>query len=104
MQFNLLNLTKSQVDRFVKDTAVRGLKIQIFGRLDNARYFKNWQYSFTEMPQLKQTEKIIACACDLRLSPSFTTEDIDTIGRIIKEVLNDIVTETSNKDLNTASL
>ena len=95
MQFNLLNLTKSQVDQFVKDTAVRGLKIQIFGRLDNARYFKNWQYSFTEMPELKQTEEIIACACDLRLSPSFTTEDINTIGFIIKDVLKAIVSETN---------
>lgn len=104
MQFNLLNLTKLQVDQFVKDTAVRGLKIQIFGRLDNARYFKNWQYSFTEMPELKQTEEIISCACDLRLSPSFTTEDIDTIGRIIKDVLNDIVSETRGKSLNTANL
>ncbi|MDJ0650806.1 MAG: aminotransferase class I/II-fold pyridoxal phosphate-dependent enzyme [Xenococcaceae cyanobacterium MO_188.B19] len=98
MQFNLLNFTKSQVDQFVKDTAVKGLKIQIFGRLDNARYFKNWQYSFTEMPELKQTEEIISCACDLRLSPSFTTEDIDTIGRIIKNVINDIISET-NKTL-----
>ncbi len=98
MQFNLLNFTKSQVDRFVKDTAVKGLKIQIFGRLDNARYFKNWQYSFSEMPELKQTEEIISCACDLRLSPSFTTEDIDTIGRIIKNVINDIASET-NKTL-----
>ena len=95
MQFNLLNFTKSQVDQFVKDTAVKGLKIQIFGRLDNARYFKNWQYSFTKMPELKQTEEIISCACDLRLSPSFTTEDIDTIGRIIKSVINDIVSETN---------
>ncbi|MDJ0681765.1 MAG: aminotransferase class I/II-fold pyridoxal phosphate-dependent enzyme [Xenococcaceae cyanobacterium MO_167.B52] len=98
MQFNLLNFTKSQVDQFVKDTAVKGLKIQIFGRLDNARYFKNWQYSFTEMPELKQTEEIISCACDLRLSPAFTTGDIDTIGRIIKSVINDIVSE-ANKTL-----
>ena len=95
MQFNLLNLTKPQVDQFVKDTAVRGLKIQIFGRLDNARYFKNWQYSFTEKPELKQTEEIISCACDLRLSSSFTTEDINTIGSIIKDVLKDIVGETN---------
>ncbi len=94
MQFNLLNLIKPQVDQFVKDTAVRGLKIQIFGRLDNARYFKNWQYSFTEKPELKQTEEIISCACDLRLSPSFTTEDINTIGSIIKDVLKDLVGET----------
>ncbi|MDJ0724536.1 MAG: aminotransferase class I/II-fold pyridoxal phosphate-dependent enzyme [Prochloraceae cyanobacterium] len=99
IQFNLLNLSTKQVERFVKETAVRGVKIAIFGRLDNARYFKNWRYSFTEMPDLKQTDEIISCACDLRISLSFSLEDIDTLASIVKEVLQNIVDEAEQEKL-----
>ena len=101
MQFNLVNLTAEQVEKFLKETAARGVKIQIFGRLDNARYFKNWQYSYTEMPDLEQTDKIISFACDLRISLAFTSEDIDLIGSIIKAALSEIVLEA--KELNLAA-
>jgi len=99
IQFNLLDLSTKQVERFVKETAVRGVKIAIFGRLDNARYFKNWRYSFTEMPDLKQTDEIISFACDLRISLSFSLEDIDTLGSIVKEVLQNIVDEEEQEKL-----
>ena len=99
IQFNLLNLTTEQVDQFLKQTKERGVRIQIFGRLDNARYFRNWRYSFDEVPELKQTEQIISFACDLRLSLSFDADDIDLLGYIIKDVLSRIVSP-DNKALN----
>ena len=97
IQFNLLNLTSHQVDRFIEKTAERGVKIQIFGRLDNARYFKNWQYSFEDAPELKNTEEIISCACDLRLSLSFNEDDINLIGYIIKDVVYNLLKEENEK-------
>lgn len=99
IQFTLLNLTTEQIDKFVKGTAERGVKIQIFGRLDNARYFKNWQYSFAEMPELQQTDKIISCACDLRISLSFTREDINLMGYIVKDTLYKIISTSDNRGL-----
>lgn len=98
IQFTLLNLTTEQINKFVKRTAERGVKIQIFGRLDNARYFKNWQYSFAEIPELPQTDEIISCACDLRISLSFTRKDINLMGYIVKDTLYKIISEENQVD------
>ncbi|MEN8220724.1 MAG: aminotransferase class I/II-fold pyridoxal phosphate-dependent enzyme [Pseudomonadota bacterium] len=98
IQFNLLNLTAKQAEQFIKQTKARGVKIQLFGHKDNARYFKNWQYSFQEMPDLEQTDKIVSFACDLKLSLSFNANDINLMGYIIKEVLYKIVAEDHKVD------
>lgn len=98
IQFNLLNITEKQAEKFIKRTADRGIKIQIFGRLDNARYFKNWKYSFDEAPELAQTDEIISFACDLRISLSFTKADINLIGYIIKDTLYRIISEQNEID------
>ena len=52
IQFNLVKFTSKQVEEFLKQTEERGVKMQIFGRMDNARYFRNWKYSFTDIPNL----------------------------------------------------
>jgi len=75
------------------------VKIQVFGRFDNARYFKNWRYSFAETPDLEQTDRIISFACDLRISLSFDLEDIDSLASIIKEVLQNIIDEAEREKL-----
>lgn len=98
IQFNLLNLTSQQVEKFITRTAARGVKIQIFGRLDNSRYFKNWKYSFDQIPQLPNTEEIISAACDLKLALSFDADDINLIGYIIKDVLYNLIKEASEAD------
>jgi dTDP-4-amino-4,6-dideoxygalactose transaminase len=91
LQFNLVGLTSEQIDRFVEQANKRGLAIQVFGKGDNSRYYKNWQYSFTETPSLEKTESIISSACDLRLPSSFDFEDLDLIGCLIKDVLDEIL-------------
>jgi len=98
IQFNLVNFTPEQADKFLQQTAERGVKMQIFGRMDNARYFKNWEYSFENVPTLEKTEDIICFACDLRLSLSFTTDDINLIGYIIKDVVYKIVASENKID------
>ncbi len=45
LQFNLIGLNMAQTEKFIRATSERGVKIQIFGRGDNARYFRNWLYS-----------------------------------------------------------
>jgi len=98
LQFNLINLTIKQANEFVQQTSDRGVKIQLFDHKDNSRYFKNWHYSFKEIPVLKQTDEFICFACDLKLSLSFTTHDIDLIGYIIKDVLYKIVADENQVD------
>ncbi|MCG5059259.1 MAG: aminotransferase class I/II-fold pyridoxal phosphate-dependent enzyme [Limnoraphis sp. WC205] len=98
LQFNLLGLTSEQVDQFLQQTSERGVAIQIFGRDDNSRYYKNWQYSFTETPSLEKTESIISSACDLRLPSSFNFDDLNLIGYIIKDVLYKILKKDDEQD------
>ncbi len=83
LQFNLINLDAEQVKMFVTGCADKGVIIQIFGSNDNARDFRNWQYSFNEIPQMKKTAEIISFACDLRLPITFTLDDIELLGTII---------------------
>ena len=97
LQFNLLNLTNVQADKFIKQTGGRGLKIQIFGRNDNSRYFKTWKYSYTSLPVLKKTDEIISFACDLKLT-SLSIDDVNLVGYIIKDVLYKIVCEDNEAD------
>lgn len=98
MQFNLVNLSSEQTEEFLRQTTERGVKMQIFGSLDNARYFKNWKYSFSDLPALEKTEKIVSFACDLRLPLSFNNEDINKIGYIIKDVIYKIVASKNKND------
>lgn len=98
VQFNLIHLSPAQADKFVQYTSEQGVKIQLFGHKDNARYFKNWQYSFQETPALDQTEKIIRFACDLKLSLSFSSHDINLIGCIIKNTLYKVIAEENPVD------
>lgn len=96
LQFNLIDFDNDKVNEFVKIAADMGVKIQIFGIDDNARDFRNWQYSFDETPDLESTAEIISCACDLRLPMTFTLEDIDLIGTIIRQALTEMTLQTPN--------
>ncbi|VAW66080.1 hypothetical protein MNBD_GAMMA09-2848 [hydrothermal vent metagenome] len=87
LQFNLIDFNSCNVADFITDCADRGVKVQVFGSDDNARDFRNWQYSFDDEPDMKNTAEIISCACDLRLPITFTLHDIELIGAIIMDIL-----------------
>ena len=93
LQFNLIDFDRQHVDDFVSRCATKGVKIQIFGLDDNARDFRNWKYSFDETPDMNSTANIIACACDLRLPITFTMEDIELLGAIISEVIDEMINQ-----------
>ena len=91
IQFNLVGLSEEQVEQFLSEVKNRGVGLQIFGRLDNSRYFKNWKFSFETEPTLKQTDEIIRLACDLRISLSFDAGDIELLGAIVTSVIDELV-------------
>lgn len=90
LQFNLVDFSAEKVEEFVSSCAQKGVKIQIFGHKDNARDFRNWQYSYNTKPNLINTCEIISHACDLRLPITFTLDDIELIAAIIMQVLSDM--------------
>ena len=87
LQFNLIDFDLADVNSFIETCAEQGVKVQVFGSNDNARDFRNWQYSFDKTPAMDNTSEIISYACDLRLPISFTLDDIELIGAIIMDVL-----------------
>ena len=93
LQFNLINVSEDDVKNFIANAADKGVVIQVFGLNNNARDFRNWQYSYSEAPACGQTADIINNACDLRLPISFTLEDIDLIGRIISTSASEVFAE-----------
>ena len=90
LQFNLPGLNETELSHFISATAEKGVIIQVFGLNNNARDFRNWEYSFTETPACEKTAELINYACDLRLPMSFNLDDIELIGKIITEVMDSL--------------
>lgn len=98
IQFKLKNMTVAQLEECISQWSERGVNLQVFGNHDNARYFKNWAYSFEEQPELKQTDELISFTCDMRISLSFTQDDISLLGYIIKDVLYSVLRDRTQED------
>ncbi|MCW9048514.1 MAG: aminotransferase class I/II-fold pyridoxal phosphate-dependent enzyme [Gammaproteobacteria bacterium] len=97
LQFNLIDLDSADITRFISNAKEKGVVIQVFGRNNNARDFRNWQYSFEDMPGCEKTAELISCACDLRLPMSFTLDDIKLIAAIISETMTETITEVNTE-------
>jgi len=87
LQFNLIDLSSADITNFINSTKEKGVVIQVFGRNNNARDFRNWQYSFDDTPGCEKTAELISCACDLRLPMTFTLDDIKLIADIITDTM-----------------
>ena len=89
-QFNLVGMTSNQIQEFLNRAREQGIELQIFGHHDNARYFRNWEYSYDQTPELDQTEEIITAACDFRIPLTFNKDDLLLITEIIRVLLDEI--------------
>ena len=83
IQFNLVDLTPSEIDHFAQLTAESGVKLKIFGRSrDNARAFWNLQF-LPEKFDLPKTRDMLMKACHVRLPARLTVEDCISISDVI---------------------
>ena len=83
IQFNLVNMTDTQVDAFVGHAGALGLKVQVFGRsTDNARAFWNWQF-IEDNPDQPMTRAMLNRACDVRLPTRLSLEECDAVAAAI---------------------
>ena len=64
------------------------MPVGLFGSKDNARNFRNWQYSDIAT-DVDFTESMIAAAIDVRLPLSFSDEDIDQMGAVLLAAADD---------------
>ena len=95
LQINLRVMGEEDVSRFLEASKRRGLPVGLFGSKDNARNFRNWQYS-PIATDVEFTERMIACAIDVRLPLQFEDEEILQIGRVLLAALDDTMGEGSS--------
>lgn len=92
IQFNLENMSSDEIDAFAKESAARGVKVQIFGRsTDNARAFWNWRF-LDDIPDLPETRAMLTKACDVRLPVRLKRHELDVIADILLSAV-DAVTQ-----------
>lgn len=88
IQFNLVDLSDAQVDRFVSAAGDRGLLVQIFGRSqDNARVFWNWNF-LGDTPDLPQTRAMLGRACDVRLPARLSLQECTLVAQTIQDAMD----------------
>ena len=92
IQFNLVDMTDSEVCAFAAAAAARGVKVQVFGQsTDNARAFWNWQFLPGTAPDLPETRAMLMRACDTRLPARLTRVELDTIAEAILMAATDVM-------------
>lgn len=65
-----------------------GIGVTVFGLyVENARVFWNLQF-LDHIPELPQTKAMLMWACDLRLPPRLTLDQVGEIGTMILETIN----------------
>ena len=92
IQFNIDGASVDFIRKFLAETAARGVQIKWFGNdvpVGFTSSYDSWRY-IPDLPDLKNTKKVLATMCDMRLPLTFTTEDCDLIVAIIREVLAEL--------------
>jgi dTDP-4-amino-4,6-dideoxygalactose transaminase len=88
LQINLRGMSAEQVNTFLGHCKRRGMPVGLFGSVDNARNFRNWQYS-PIATGVESTEEMIKAAIDVRLPLSFEEADFDQMGKVLLAALDD---------------
>lgn len=88
LQINLRGMSEEQIGSFLENSKARGMPVALFGSTDNARNFRNWQYS-PIATGVDSTEAMIAAAVDVRLPLSFDQSDLDQMGLVLLAALDD---------------
>lgn len=81
-------MSEEQIGSFLENSKARGMPVALFGSTDNARNFRNWQYS-PIATGVDSTEAMIAAAVDVRLPLSFDQSDLDQMGLVLLAALDD---------------
>ncbi|MEK0163107.1 aminotransferase class I/II-fold pyridoxal phosphate-dependent enzyme [Phaeobacter sp. A36a-5a] len=89
IQFNLVDMSSEEINRFAAAAEARGVKVQIFGLSeDNARAFWNWQF-LRDIPELPQTRAMLMQACDVRLPVRLSRDELDVIATVLLSAMAD---------------
>lgn len=95
-QFTIEGTTVSKVEEFIQTCADRGVQVKWFGSMEPKGFtsrFESWTY-FGKTNPLPETAEILNFMCDFRVPLTFTLEDCKKITTIIKEVTDEVITNS----------
>ncbi len=86
IQFNLPGASRDKIAAFLKATAARGVELKWFGADEPVAFTSrhdSWAYAGRQ--HLPQTDRVLSTLMDMRLPLTFSLDDCQLIGRIIRE-------------------
>ncbi|MEE4239076.1 MAG: aminotransferase class I/II-fold pyridoxal phosphate-dependent enzyme, partial [Anderseniella sp.] len=86
IQFNLPGASRDKIAAFQKATAARGVELKWFGADEPVAFTSrhdSWAYAGRQ--HLPQTDRVLSTLMDMRLPLTFSLDDCQLIGRIIRE-------------------
>ncbi len=92
IQFTLPTVDRTQIREFLSLCAERGVEIKWFGGAEPVGFtsaFDSWTY-LEEMPTLPRTKAILDVMCDFRIPLTFSLDDCELIGKIIRAVAGEV--------------
>lgn len=98
IQFSLLTDDPHTIQTFLQTCHQRGVEIKWFGEQEPVGFtsaFDSWHYMET-IPALPNTKKVLATLCDMRIPLTFSLEDCQQIGDILKDVAAELLAGAEN--------
>ena len=89
IQFSVKGLTTAEMEKFLADTAARGVFVKWFGRNQPVGFTSvhdHWEY-VTEKQSLPQSERVLSEVCDMRIPLALPLESCVTIVAVIRHCL-----------------
>ncbi len=93
IQFNVVGLSDAQITAFQDGCKAQGVFLKWFGHSKAVGFTSshhNWEY-MAESQSLPQTDDVMATLFDMRIPLFLTEEDADVIGKIMHDVMADVV-------------
>lgn len=93
IQFSLNDQNESTIRQFMAACLERGVELKWFGNREPAGFtsaYNSWQY-FGHLPDLPNTNRVLAVMCDMRVPLTFDIADCELICEIIGEVAKDVL-------------
>ncbi len=87
IQFRLPGLDGGGCEAFVESASLRGIELKWFGRAEPHGFTSSHQsWGYVTPQELPQTDAVLSTLFDMRLPLTFSVEDCDLLGRIIRDV------------------
>lgn len=92
IQFSIPGKDETVIRKFLALAAERGVDLKWFGSVEPVGFtsaYHSWRY-FGELPELSETNRILAVMCDMRIPLTFSLDDC----RMLVEILGEVAAET----------